>query len=94
MTELTPPSCRLTKFEKRLEVILTEYPGVDRSSVITVLRSQPQATDEQVALLSKTDDQVVKAMIQATQTALMRQKEAIRQRGYQYNLINLPLEVL
>jgi len=42
-----------TEFERRLREILTEYPDIDPARAALALKGQPEATNEQIAQLSK-----------------------------------------
>jgi hypothetical protein len=42
-----------TKFEQRLREILTEYPEIDPARATLPLKDQPEATNEQIAQLSR-----------------------------------------
>jgi hypothetical protein len=42
-----------TELERRLREILTEYSNIDPARATAALKGQPEATNEQIALLSK-----------------------------------------
>ncbi|MCX5891213.1 MAG: hypothetical protein NTY36_17450 [Deltaproteobacteria bacterium] len=42
-----------TEFERHLREILTEYPDIDPARAALALKGQPEATNEQIAQLSK-----------------------------------------
>lgn len=78
---LTPEHRPLTKFEMRLKGILDEYPDADPHQAALAMRLQPQATDEQIAKLSRVSPETLQQTAAATQATLLRKAEAAKAGG-------------
>lgn len=65
------------EFERRLQEILTDYPDIDPARAALALKGQPEATNEQIAQLSKfRPGEAAPSSAQATESGTSRPAHA------------------